>query len=100
KHVVFWESMEEPSLKKFLDFRLKANDLNDRDTEHRQYKTELEIIKLPCVLIRYCATPTTRLVVTGTGKVATGCGKGYDLLSMEYVYYNGIPCWLRLVAGK
>lgn len=37
--------MDEPSLKKFLDFRLEANDLEDRDTEHRQYKTELEIIK-------------------------------------------------------
>ncbi|PKY49054.1 hypothetical protein RhiirA4_422649 [Rhizophagus irregularis] len=37
KYSVFWESMDELSLKKFLDFRLKANDLKDRDTEHRQY---------------------------------------------------------------
>ncbi|CAG8622165.1 7177_t:CDS:2 [Acaulospora morrowiae] len=45
KYSVFWESMDEPSLKKFLDFRLKANNLKDKDTEHRQYKTELEIIQ-------------------------------------------------------
>ncbi|GET53827.1 hypothetical protein RhiirA5_454535 [Rhizophagus irregularis] len=37
KYSVFWESMDELSLKKFLDFRLKANDLKDRDIEHRQY---------------------------------------------------------------
>ncbi|CAI2187975.1 7418_t:CDS:2 [Funneliformis geosporum] len=37
--------MDEPLLKGFLDFRLKANDLKDRDTKHCQYKTELEIIK-------------------------------------------------------
>ncbi|CAG8493239.1 8288_t:CDS:2 [Paraglomus occultum] len=35
---------EKPSLKKFLDFRLCAGDLEDKKTEHRRYKAELDII--------------------------------------------------------
>ncbi|CAG8459883.1 1616_t:CDS:2, partial [Acaulospora colombiana] len=45
KCVAFWESTDEPSLKGFLEFRLRTNDSEDKDTEHRRYKVELEIIK-------------------------------------------------------
>ncbi|CAG8454957.1 8312_t:CDS:2 [Paraglomus brasilianum] len=41
----FWESIDEPSLQKFLVFRLSAGDLNDESEEHHRYITELKTIK-------------------------------------------------------
>ncbi|CAG8680975.1 16168_t:CDS:10 [Funneliformis caledonium] len=38
---VFWENTKEPTLKKFLDFRLRSGDLEDMQTEHNNYKNEL-----------------------------------------------------------
>ncbi|CAG8721020.1 10525_t:CDS:2 [Rhizophagus irregularis] len=67
KYSVFWESMDELSLKKFLDFRLKANDLKDRDIEHRQYNRKSLKITM------WCST-----LLSTTVLVATGCGKGCD----------------------
>ncbi|CAG8628787.1 3386_t:CDS:2, partial [Funneliformis mosseae] len=109
KCVALWESTDEPSLKAFLEFRLKTNDLKDKDTEHRRYKIELEIIKhhhdknseigaklrlVGAHIIKYCSTlSTTMLVVTGDGK---GC----NLLMRVCRHFNGLPCWLRLVSGK
>ncbi|CAI2163821.1 2702_t:CDS:10 [Funneliformis geosporum] len=37
----FWENTKEPTLKKFLDFRLRSGDLKDMQTEHNNYKNEL-----------------------------------------------------------
>ncbi|CAG8610604.1 2485_t:CDS:2, partial [Scutellospora calospora] len=37
----FWENTKEPTLKKFLDFRLRSGDLEDMQTEHNNYKNEL-----------------------------------------------------------
>ncbi|RUP49291.1 hypothetical protein BC936DRAFT_142871 [Jimgerdemannia flammicorona] len=37
----FWEATDEPSLRKFLDFRLSAADLKDEATEHHKYITDL-----------------------------------------------------------
>ncbi|CAI2189797.1 14219_t:CDS:2 [Funneliformis geosporum] len=45
KYLVFWEQSEEPSLMKFLNFRLHAQDLEDEVTEHNRYKNELKAIK-------------------------------------------------------
>ncbi|GES83361.1 hypothetical protein GLOIN_2v1716154 [Rhizophagus clarus] len=44
RYRAFWEDTEEPSLKKFLDFRLLAGDLEDKQTEYHRYKQELETI--------------------------------------------------------
>ncbi|CAG8485652.1 1505_t:CDS:10 [Paraglomus occultum] len=41
----FWASVDEPSLRKFLDFRLSAGDLNDESEEHHRYISELKTIK-------------------------------------------------------
>nr|CAG8619539.1 12036_t:CDS:10 [Entrophospora candida] len=38
---VFWENTKEPTLKKFLDFRLRSGDLEDMQTEHDNYNNEL-----------------------------------------------------------
>ena len=43
-YVAFWESIDDPSLKKFLDFRLLAGDLEDKQTEYHRYKQELDTI--------------------------------------------------------
>ncbi|RUP49921.1 hypothetical protein BC936DRAFT_140975 [Jimgerdemannia flammicorona] len=45
KYTDFWESVDEPSLRKFLDFRLSAGDLKDEATEYHRYITELATIK-------------------------------------------------------
>ncbi|CAG8637383.1 3035_t:CDS:10, partial [Paraglomus brasilianum] len=37
----FWESTDEPSLKKFLDFRLSSGDIEDRKIEYARYNNEL-----------------------------------------------------------
>ncbi|CAG8796418.1 8690_t:CDS:2, partial [Cetraspora pellucida] len=37
----FWESMDEPTLKKFLDFRLSAGDLEESKIEYARYKNEI-----------------------------------------------------------
>nr|CAG8632375.1 10750_t:CDS:10 [Entrophospora candida] len=44
KYPAFWESTSEPSLKKFLDFRLSAGNLEDMKTEYNRYKKELNEI--------------------------------------------------------
>ncbi|GBC08304.1 hypothetical protein RclHR1_08000001 [Rhizophagus clarus] len=44
KYRAFWEDTEEPSLKKFLDFRLLAGDLEDKKIEHTRYSNELNTI--------------------------------------------------------
>ncbi|RUS29057.1 hypothetical protein BC938DRAFT_481112 [Jimgerdemannia flammicorona] len=40
----FWKSTDDPTLKKFLDFRLSAGNLEDEETEHNRYKAELSRI--------------------------------------------------------
>lgn len=40
----FWENTKEPTLKKFLDFRLGSGDLGDMQTEHNSYNNELKTI--------------------------------------------------------
>ncbi|CAG8684958.1 318_t:CDS:10 [Funneliformis caledonium] len=40
----FWERTEEPSLKKFLDFRLRSGYLSDMKTEHNRYYNELKTL--------------------------------------------------------
>ncbi|CAG8642023.1 1873_t:CDS:2, partial [Paraglomus brasilianum] len=45
RYVAFWEQSEEPSLKSFLNFRLHAQDLEDKATEHNRYKNKLKAIK-------------------------------------------------------
>ncbi|RGB23292.1 hypothetical protein C1646_677219 [Rhizophagus diaphanus] len=48
--VEFWESTDNPSLKKFLDFRFQKGVLGDKKTEYSQYKSELSTIKsLSCI---------------------------------------------------
>ncbi|CAG8604660.1 10813_t:CDS:2, partial [Paraglomus occultum] len=41
KYRDFWESTDEPSLKKFLDFRLSSGDLEDMTVEYARYNKEL-----------------------------------------------------------
>ncbi|CAG8766255.1 11664_t:CDS:10, partial [Gigaspora margarita] len=41
----FWKSTDNPSLKKFLDFRFQKGVLEDKKTEYSQYKSELDTIK-------------------------------------------------------
>ncbi|CAG8634564.1 7950_t:CDS:2 [Ambispora gerdemannii] len=41
----FWKSTDDPSLKKFLDFRFQKGVLEDKKTEYSQYKSELDTIK-------------------------------------------------------
>ncbi|CAG8716064.1 9465_t:CDS:2, partial [Racocetra fulgida] len=40
----FWESTDEPSLRKFLDFRLRSGNLEDMKTEHNRYNGELKTL--------------------------------------------------------
>ncbi|CAG8580815.1 8338_t:CDS:10, partial [Ambispora leptoticha] len=40
----FWESTDEPSLKKFLDFRLSAGDLEESKVENARYNNEITTI--------------------------------------------------------
>ncbi|CAG8495413.1 24578_t:CDS:10 [Cetraspora pellucida] len=40
----FWESTDQPSLKKFLDFQLSAGDIEDSRVEYNRYKKELDKI--------------------------------------------------------
>ncbi|CAG8796044.1 26706_t:CDS:2, partial [Dentiscutata erythropus] len=40
----FWESVEKPSLIKFLEFRLREGNLGDSKTEHRRYSEEPDTI--------------------------------------------------------
>ncbi|RUP48615.1 LOW QUALITY PROTEIN: hypothetical protein BC936DRAFT_144299 [Jimgerdemannia flammicorona] len=42
----FWKSTDDPTLKKFLDFRLSAGNLEDEETEHNRYKAELSRINI------------------------------------------------------
>ncbi|CAG8525044.1 23365_t:CDS:2 [Racocetra persica] len=44
KYRAFWESTDQPSLKKFLDFRLSAGDIEDSRVEYDRYKKELDEI--------------------------------------------------------
>ena len=44
QYIDFWKSVEKPTLKKFLDFRLKEGCLEDKTTEHNRYKSELKTI--------------------------------------------------------
>ena len=43
-NIAFWESVEKPSLIKFLEFRLREGNLSDLKTEHRRYNEELDTI--------------------------------------------------------
>jgi hypothetical protein len=80
------ESIDE---KRFLDFRLKAANLKDRDTEHHQYKTELEIIK------NYHGENSE------IGEKAISWLKQFKAGVLIYsTVRHQLPCWLRLVAGK
>ncbi|CAG8455004.1 8467_t:CDS:2 [Cetraspora pellucida] len=44
KYSDFWKNTEEPSLNKFLSFRLHQNNLEESEVEHRRYKDELKSI--------------------------------------------------------
>ncbi|RHZ77046.1 hypothetical protein Glove_186g27 [Diversispora epigaea] len=44
KYCAFWESTDQPSLKKFLDFRLSAGDLEKKQIEYSRYNNELNTI--------------------------------------------------------
>ncbi|RGB37111.1 hypothetical protein C1646_59976 [Rhizophagus diaphanus] len=44
KYCAFWESTEKPSLKKFLEFRLKEGNLEGEEEEHLRYKCEINTI--------------------------------------------------------
>ncbi|CAG8450000.1 15649_t:CDS:10 [Funneliformis mosseae] len=44
RYRVFWESTDEPSLNKFLNYRIHAEDLKDEVAEHNQYIGELNSI--------------------------------------------------------
>ncbi|CAG8620057.1 1786_t:CDS:10, partial [Paraglomus occultum] len=44
KYPAFWESTDAPSLKKFLDFRLSAGDLEESKVEYTRYNNELATI--------------------------------------------------------
>ncbi|RIA87204.1 hypothetical protein C1645_740297 [Glomus cerebriforme] len=41
----FWESTNDPSLEKFLDFRFQKGVLKDKKSEYQHYKSELDTIK-------------------------------------------------------
>jgi len=43
-NIAFWEGVENHSLIKFLEFRLREGNLSDPKTEHRRYKEELNTI--------------------------------------------------------
>ncbi len=43
-YVAFWESIDDPSLKKFLDFRLSAGDLEEMKVEYTRYNNDLNTI--------------------------------------------------------
>ncbi|CAG8483342.1 5346_t:CDS:2 [Ambispora leptoticha] len=45
KYSDFWKDTEEPSLNKFLNFRLRQSNLEDSEVEHRRYKDELKSIR-------------------------------------------------------
>nr|CAG8434536.1 6227_t:CDS:10 [Entrophospora candida] len=60
KYPAFWESTDEPSLKKFLDFRLSADNLEDMKTENNRYNNELnEISKFYTEVSEIMSTSTT-----------------------------------------
>ncbi|CAB4398621.1 unnamed protein product [Rhizophagus irregularis] len=44
KYSDFWKNTEEPSLNKFLNFRLHQGNLEESEVEHRRYKDELKSI--------------------------------------------------------
>ncbi|CAG8593431.1 13445_t:CDS:10, partial [Ambispora gerdemannii] len=64
KYSDFWKDTEEPSLNKFLNFRLRQSNLEDSEVEHRRYKDELKSIRKyydeeseigkKCVVYSYC----------------------------------------------
>jgi uncharacterized membrane protein len=43
-NIAFWEGVENPSLIKFLEFRIRQGNLSDQKTEHCRYKEELDTI--------------------------------------------------------
>ncbi|GES72852.1 C2H2-type zinc finger transcription factor [Rhizophagus clarus] len=45
RYPAYWKNNVEPSLRKFLNFRLHAGDLEDSDTEHYRFQRELDTIK-------------------------------------------------------
>ncbi|CAG8737135.1 18817_t:CDS:2, partial [Acaulospora morrowiae] len=45
KYPTFWEDTNNPSLRKFLDFRRLEGDLADSDTEHYRYQCELDAFR-------------------------------------------------------
>ncbi|RHZ86905.1 hypothetical protein Glove_42g52 [Diversispora epigaea] len=44
KYRAFWEKTDQPSLKKFLDFRFSAGDIEETRVEYTRYNNELNII--------------------------------------------------------
>ena len=40
----FWNDNVDPTLRKFLNFRLNTGDLKDPDTEHYRYQSELNTL--------------------------------------------------------
>ncbi|CAG8591594.1 8837_t:CDS:2 [Ambispora leptoticha] len=68
KYRAFWESTDDPSLKKFLDFRLSAGDLEDMKTEYYRYSKELGTIS------KFYAEVSEhgREVISGNDRVSVG----------------------------
>ncbi|RGB25193.1 hypothetical protein C1646_470903 [Rhizophagus diaphanus] len=44
KYSVFWQNNDNPSLKKFLDFRFNSGNLENQTIEHSRYRSELDTI--------------------------------------------------------
>ncbi|CAI2189448.1 18641_t:CDS:2, partial [Funneliformis geosporum] len=65
----FWEETDQPSLKKFLDFRFSAGDIEEMIVEYARYKNELNTISRYYTEASEFGTPTTlRSVMIVVGK--------------------------------
>ncbi|CAI2194859.1 4547_t:CDS:2, partial [Funneliformis geosporum] len=80
----FWESTNDPSLEKFLEFRFQKGVLKDKKSEYQHYKSELDTIKSLCRI-----SSATNYTV----KLRLAVGKDRALR-------HQLPCQIAIGSGK
>ncbi|RIB00444.1 hypothetical protein C2G38_2234299 [Gigaspora rosea] len=92
KYSDFWKNTEEPSLNKFLSFRLRQNNLEESEVEHRRYKDELKSIS------NYYDEESEigKKVLIWKQKFKASINLFVDLT----LCHRQLPCWLLTGRGK